>query len=39
MMYIAKTNIFDLQDMQILCLNWTGTPHHYKNKKKFLNTV
>ena len=35
MMQIAKMNIFDLQNLQILRVNCTGT-HHLNNDKKGL---
>ena len=33
MMQIAKMNIFDVQNLQILRVNCTGTPHPYNDKK------
>ena len=39
MTFITKVNIFDLQNLQILLVNWAGTSHPCKDKKIFLNTV
>ena len=33
-MYITKTNIFDIQNLQILSVNWNGIPHSYETKIK-----
>ena len=39
MICITKMNIFDLENLQVLWLNWTGTPHSCKDKNIFLNTI